>query len=477
MMFAHRNLGLFLTSNHATQSRRPSRARRPLLGVEHCEQRALLSVALIGSSVAGTVNANDGTDFAATTLDAQISYSFGANQSNPESLTADGTKLVYVSDVTGGPNQFGGSNEASEVYSRDSATGQTTLVSVTPNGQPANGDSFDPVISPNGRYVAFLSVASNLTANGNQSLVPNPPAVASLYIRDLATQTTTLLDQTPGGQVSDGFSTSQFVFSPESATLAWIDTSDNLTSASVDPLSLPRAGGESSTYVYTRNLATQTTTLVSMSTTGQASGNFAQYNSTDLVFSPNGQMLVFGSSATDLTNNVPEVASSIQSSLGGSSPENLFLYHFATGTTTLLSVSADGHLGVGGDSSGAVFSPDGNSVAFTSDLTDLTSNGTDFTLPTSLSAWYSNPVPLPNNIYIRNLSTSTTTLVTATPSGLQSSGHAAFPVFSPDGSELAFTSSATDLTSNQLDPTPPPASPGFPSGPAAGWKVSRTTSL
>ena len=99
-------------------------------------------------------------------------------------------------------------------------------------------------------------------------------------------------------------------------------------------------------------------------------------------------------------------------------------------------------------------------MAFTSDDTNLTANGTDFTPPTNLQAWESDPEPVPANIFIRDLTTATTSLVSATPSGLQSDGVAANPVFSPDGSELAFTSSATDLTNNPLDPTPPAGEPG-----------------
>ena len=255
--------------------------------------------------------------------------------------------------------------------------------------------------------------------------------------------------------MSDGFSTGQIVFSPESTTLAWIDTSDNLTSATVDPLSRPSNSGLLPTYVYTRDLATQTTSLVSASTTGQASGNITLSDTTDLVFSPDSQSLVFGSTATDLTANLPDNSANLAGTLGWlvgeNNPENLFLRNLPTGTTTLLSVTTSGQLPVQGVSFGAVFSPDGKSVAFTSAVTDLTANGTDFTPVTGLGSAF-----LPNNIFIRDLTTATTTLVTATPSGLQSYGLAGGPIFSPDGSELAFTSSATDLTSNPVDHTPPP---------------------
>ncbi len=466
MKFARRNLGLFATSRLSGQGPRRSRALRPTLGMERCEERTLLSIALVSVNPTGTAAPNGNSDFVATAVDSQ-DFDPSPSQSNPGSLSADGTKLVFVSDVNNLAGNPDGSNQGTAVFVRDSTTGQTSLVSATPDGQPANGDSFDPAISPNGRYVAFVSMATNLTAAagqtgaGSDTLVPIPPAVGALYVRDLQTGTTTLLDQTPSGQASDGFSTGQFVFSPDSTTLAWIDSSDNLTTATVDPLSRPNSAGESPNYVYVRDLAAQTTSLVSASTTGQASGNITLSNTTDLVFSPDSQSLVFGSTATDLTANLPDNSANLAGTLGWlvgeSNPENLFLRNLPTGTTTLLSVTTSGQLPVQGVSFGAVFSPDGKSVAFTSAVTDLTANGTDFTPVTGLGSAF-----LPNNIFIRDLTTATTTLVTATPSGLQSDGLAGAPIFSPDGSELAFTSSATDLTSNPLDPTPPPGTSTSP---------------
>ena len=184
MKFARRTLGLFSTSKHDRQGSRPSRARRPTLGLERCEERTLLSVTLVGSSVAGIASANDGSDFVTTSEDSG-DFDLPISQSNRGALSADSTQLVFVSDVTGVTNPVSDSNEASEVFVRDSATGQTSLVSVTPDGQPGNGDSFDPMVSPNGRYVAFLSDATNLAANAGQTTFDSQPAVADLYVRDL----------------------------------------------------------------------------------------------------------------------------------------------------------------------------------------------------------------------------------------------------------------------------------------------------
>ena len=114
-------------------------------------------------------------------------------------------------------------------------------------------------------------------------------------------------------------------------------------------------------------------------------------DTTDLVFSPDSQSLVFGSSATDLTANLPDNSTNPAATLGAFSPQNLFLRNLAAGTTTLLSVTTAGLLPVHGDSSGVVFSPDGKSVAFTSDVTNLTANGTDFTAPASVNSLLTNP--------------------------------------------------------------------------------------
>src|SRR5262249_8077247 len=64
----------------------------------------------------------------------------------------------------------GDANRAMDVFVRDLAAGTDILVSVATNGLPASGgDSSGPVISANGRFVVFVSSATNLVA----SPVPN----------------------------------------------------------------------------------------------------------------------------------------------------------------------------------------------------------------------------------------------------------------------------------------------------------------
>ena len=64
MMFARRNHGLIpISSLSSRRGRRPSRARRPSLGPERCEERMLLSTALVSLDAQGTAAANGNSDF------------------------------------------------------------------------------------------------------------------------------------------------------------------------------------------------------------------------------------------------------------------------------------------------------------------------------------------------------------------------------------------------------------------------------
>jgi Tol biopolymer transport system component len=78
-------------------------------------------------------------------------------------ISADGRYVVFISAAT---NLIAGQiNTNGNVFRRDLQTGTIVLVSVGTDGvSPGNNDAYDPVISPDGRYVAFVSLATNLAA-------------------------------------------------------------------------------------------------------------------------------------------------------------------------------------------------------------------------------------------------------------------------------------------------------------------------
>jgi Tol biopolymer transport system component len=426
-----------------------------VLGFERVEERLLLSVSLVSVNAAGTASGNDASSF----NDGDGSTPSATPGQPAPTLSADGSLMAFQSDATDLVAGVNDTNVMSDVFVRNLQTGQTQLVSGTPAGVTGNGQSFDPVISPDGRYVAFLSTATNLSST-TAAQPGNLAAPANfLYVRDLKTGTTTLLDATPTGQPSNGFATRSFVFSPNSSTLAFVDSSTNLTS----PSSGSNAAG-SDFNVYLRNLAAGTTSAVSITPGGALSqppaGGESAVNS--LVFSPDGTKLVFTSTATDLTSN-PLGTTPPTVPGGGAAGANIYVSDLGTGATTLVSAAQNGDF-PDGDSNTPVFSPDGTQLAFLSSSTDLTAQGTGGRPSASEIGTGALPV---YDLFVRNLATGTTQAVSVNPgTNMLSTGDVAQMVFSPDGKSLAFVSMGADMTSNPIDPaSPQPSNSGGPTFP------------
>jgi hypothetical protein len=180
-------------SRRAGRRRRPSRVFRPALGFERVEERTLLSLALVSANAAGTASGNSDSTLGGNPLQAIPGIPTQPLAGNPsQAVSADGRLMVFQSDATDLVPGLYDSNKTADVFVRNLQTGQTELVSATPGGKVGNGSSFSPIISPDGRYVAFLSTATNLS-----SATPSVPGGGSgpvnwqgfLYVRDLQTQT------------------------------------------------------------------------------------------------------------------------------------------------------------------------------------------------------------------------------------------------------------------------------------------------
>jgi tricorn protease-like protein len=75
-------------------------------------------------------------------------------------------------------------NDDDDIFVRDRLTGDTTRVSVDSQGVQSNANSADPVISADGRFVSFSSLATNLVPNDDNG-------VSDIFIHDLQTSETT----------------------------------------------------------------------------------------------------------------------------------------------------------------------------------------------------------------------------------------------------------------------------------------------
>lgn len=99
------------------------------------------------------------------------------------SISADGRFVTFNAALA---NQF------PQIWVRDRVNRTTTLVSVNLSGQPGTRSAMSAMISPNGRYVSFISAADNMVS-------PPPTPFAHVYVRDLQTGRTTLASVTSTG--------------------------------------------------------------------------------------------------------------------------------------------------------------------------------------------------------------------------------------------------------------------------------------
>jgi Tol biopolymer transport system component len=91
----------------------------------------------------------------------------GDGESYYPSISSEGRYVAFASDAT--TLVAGDTNGLTDIFVHDRRTGVTTRVSVASDGTQGNGHSWHPSISSEGRYVAFASYASNLVdsdANG-----------------------------------------------------------------------------------------------------------------------------------------------------------------------------------------------------------------------------------------------------------------------------------------------------------------------
>jgi Tol biopolymer transport system component len=154
----------------------------------------VIGVALV--IVAGSVPAQ-----AVPAATVRVSVATGGGQANgpstPVAVTPSGRFVLFDSKATN--LVTGDTNGRSDVFVRDRRSGRTTRVSLGDRGRQPNGASFGESMTPDGRFVVFISAATNLTGAADTN------AELDVFVRDRARGTTTLASVPPGGgQFHDG---------------------------------------------------------------------------------------------------------------------------------------------------------------------------------------------------------------------------------------------------------------------------------
>ena len=104
-------------------------------------------------------------------MDSNGNPAAGGDSANP-AISDTGRYVVFQSYATNLLGPGNDTNGVQDIFRRDISTGDTVLVNVDSNGNPAaGGDSANPYVSGNGRYVVFQSLANNLVSGDTNGLV------------------------------------------------------------------------------------------------------------------------------------------------------------------------------------------------------------------------------------------------------------------------------------------------------------------
>lgn len=192
------------------------------------------------------------------------------------SFSPDGKTLFWATNASNFAAMPAGSTN---IFAVSVSGGAPVLVSTNAAGQPGDGDTTHPVLSPSGRYLAFESTAKLFGGDG---------VTLQVYVKDMTTGSLTMVSTTAAGVAGNGAS-SHAQWSPGETELVMDSAAANLTG--------PNPTG--STQIVLKNLQTGHVTCLSLNTAGvPASGA-----STHAHFSPSGKTVAYASRATDLVAN------------------------------------------------------------------------------------------------------------------------------------------------------------------------------
>jgi Tol biopolymer transport system component len=366
---------------------------------------ALAALVLVAAAIGAVAVAKGGAEPTTTLVSAGNAGKGGDGNSLEPALSGDGRYVAFASRAKNlSPAAKSGKRE---IFVKDMSTGTVTLVSRADGagGAAADGNSYDPSISADGRYVAFGSWAENLSAEDT--------AFNDVFVRDLATGMTALVSRAAGptGAAGDGESTDPSI-SADGRHVAFVSQANNLVGDDAKVVQ---------TDIFVRDLDTGAVELVSRASgaTGAAS--------TDYSFEPSisgdGRYVAFASGAPLVGDDVDEQ----------SFPQDVFVRDRATATTTLVSRKSGGAGAPSPvESDEPAISADGLHVAFAS------------------SAKLTGQRSFDINVFVRDLSTEQLKLVSVGDEGKAGDAKRT-PAISADGRYVAFQTRGDEVSPSDAD--------------------------
>jgi Tol biopolymer transport system component len=194
-------------------------------------------------------------------------------------FSEDGQKMVFVSRApAAGVLDV---NEGFDVFVLDRASGRKELVSVSVDGKTSGSSvSTQPIISGNGRFVAFFSTATNLDSIETRGSL-------QLFVRDLTNGATRLIKNKDGEAPSGTPIPGSLSFSADGKLLCFASRAIDLDARDSQP--------EADIYVY--DTSNDSVTLVSYDSTKTTGANADCVNP---IVSPDGKYVAFRTTASNL---------------------------------------------------------------------------------------------------------------------------------------------------------------------------------
>ncbi len=270
------------------------------------------------------------------TLDAAGQPPAAAPGHSDEPALAQNGRLVVFSS-TAAYLVAGDTNGVRDIFLRDMLTQTTMRLTVGLGGAQINDDAQAPVISEDGRHVAFMSWATNLVAGINDGR-------RHVYLLDRNNGQITMQDRDSSGNPASYNATPPMAMSPNGRYLAFSSFSSDLVASDTN-------GRQD---IFVRDLQAGTTMRVSLSTSGAEISSDASNPS----ISNDGRFVAFESTASEL---------------GGNGDIDVFLHDAQTHATTLVSVNPGAGPAV--DSGFPHISAGGSLVAFETTYRYDPSNG------------------------------------------------------------------------------------------------------
>jgi tricorn protease-like protein len=289
-------------------------------------------------------------------------------------------------------------NGATDVFMRDRKTGKTRRVSVRSNGTQGNGPSSIPDISNSGRFVVFLSSASNLVPGDSNG-------VADIFVRDRKKDKTSRVSTRSNGGQANGASNFPKI-SADGRFVTFESAATNLVSGDSNGL----------TDIFVKDRKSGKTRRVSVRSNGaqpNATSSFADISS-------NGRYVTFTSSATNLVAGDTNAAGDV------------FLHDRNNKKTKRVSIGAAGE-GNGASLLSSVSNK--GQVAFASLATNLVGGDTNATI----------------DVFVRNTPANNTRRVSISTAGVQGNSGSPTtwsPHISASGRYVAFESNATNFAND-----------------------------